>query len=111
MRRFPLLFAPLALILALNLAACGNKGPLVRPPVEDADVEADLEADTAPAEGSVDPAVQPVPPIVDPVDGSDGDVDPVIETDAGDDADADADAGQEGEGDPEPVPAADDGNG
>jgi predicted small lipoprotein YifL len=107
MRRFPLLFAPLALILAVNLAACGNKGPLVRPPVEDADVEADLEADTAPAEGAVDPAVQPVPPIVDPVDGSDGDVDPVIETDAVDDADA----GQEGEGDPEPVPAADDGNG
>lgn len=109
MRRFPLLFAPLALILAVNLAACGNKGPLVRAPADDADVEADLDADTAPVEGSVDPSVEPVPPIVDPVDGSEGDDGPVIEPDPVDDADADAT--EDGEGDPAPVPAADDDNG
>lgn len=33
MRRSSLLLAPLALLLALGLAACGNKGPLVYAPL------------------------------------------------------------------------------
>lgn len=52
MRRFPILLAPLALLLAFNLVACGNKGPLVRPSdiedVEDvSDDEPELEEEQA----------------------------------------------------------------
>ena len=50
MRRFPILLAPLALLsLALTLAACGNKGPLVRASEAAAMEEeaAELEADDA----------------------------------------------------------------
>lgn len=55
MRRFPLSRLPLVLSLALLLAACGNKGPLVLPTpadeveeideVEDVDVIEDVETD------------------------------------------------------------------
>jgi len=72
MRRFPILIAPLALLLALNLVACGNKGPLVRAvDVEDVDVEEDVEED-----------------VIEEVDDIEGDV---IEGDPVDDADADED--------------------
>ncbi|WP_202845357.1 LPS translocon maturation chaperone LptM [Luteimonas saliphila] len=40
MRTSTSILAPLALLLAFNLAACGNKGPLVRP---SADVIEDVE--------------------------------------------------------------------
>ncbi len=59
MRRFPVLLVPLALLFALNLAACGNKGPLVRAvdaqDVEDAEDVEEEEAEQAPAaDDSVD---------------------------------------------------------
>ena len=41
MRRSSMLLAPMALLFALLLAACGNKGPLVYAPApDDEDVEA-----------------------------------------------------------------------
>lgn len=46
MRTSRSILAPLALLLAFNLAACGNKGPLVRPSadeIEDAEVVEELE--------------------------------------------------------------------
>ena len=75
MRRFPILVAPLALLLAFNLVACGNKGPLVRAvDVEDIDVE---EAeDVEDIEQTEDDAVEG---------------DPVIDAEADADADADTD--------------------
>ena len=49
MRRFSIFLAPLALLFALNLAACGNKGPLVRASdaeqMEEAEVEEDVDVD------------------------------------------------------------------
>ena len=80
MRRLQIL-APLALLSILFLAACGNMGPLVRPPVEavepledeaieeDAGREAEAEpaddeaADAADADGTGDdvPPSDPVP--------------------------------------------------
>ena len=86
MRRFPILLAPLALLLAFNLVACGNKGPLVRPSdiedVEDvSDDEPELEEEQAAdpedevldetdgqAEDTSDDAVE-VPPPADPGNG------------------------------------------
>ncbi|HRO26749.1 MAG TPA: lipoprotein [Luteimonas sp.] len=61
MRKSSLLLAPLALVLALNLVACGNKGPLVRPSVDDVEEydaveDVDEEAtDAADADPEVDP--------------------------------------------------------
>jgi|SRR5690554_4022830 len=72
MRRFPIFTAPLALLLALSLVACGNKGPLVRAgDVEETDVEAveDVE-DTDEAEEAEGDVTEG-----DPVD--DADADPV----------------------------------
>ncbi len=86
MRRFPILLAPLALMLAFNLVACGNKGPLVRPSdiedVEDvSDDEPELEEEQAAdpedealdesdgqAEDTSDDPVE-VPPLADPGNG------------------------------------------
>ena len=47
MRRFPMLLAPLALLFALTLAACGNKGPLVRAVDDGQDIEDVGEAEDA----------------------------------------------------------------
>ena len=76
MRRFPILVAPLALLLAFNLVACGNKGPLVRAvDVEDVDVE---EAeDVEDIEQAEDDAVEG-----DPVDDADADADADVDADA-----------------------------
>lgn len=51
MRRSSLLLAPLALLLALGLAACGNKGPLVYAPLPAAE-----EVDEADGSGGADEA-------------------------------------------------------
>ena len=56
-----MLLAPLALLLALNLVACGNKGPLVRPSADDVeDVDAseaavDVEDDATTVDPETDP--------------------------------------------------------
>ena len=72
MRRFPILVAPLALLLAFNLVACGNKGPLVRAvDVEDVDVEEAEDAEDAEdIEQAEDDAVEG-----DPVGDADADAD------------------------------------
>lgn len=85
MRRFSIFLAPLALLFALSLAACGNKGPLVRASdaeqMEEAEVEEDVdvdgdvadddaadddaavdEVDADPVEGAEDPVEVPPPP-------------------------------------------------
>ena len=75
MRRFPILVAPLALLLAFNLVACGNKGPLVRAiDVEDVDVEEveDVE-DNEEVEEVDDDAIEGDPVDGDPVDDADAD--------------------------------------
>ena len=90
MRRFPILLAPLALLFALNLVACGNKGPLVRPSdIEDVEEVADDDV------GAVEEAAGEEP--------EDASWD-------GDDA-ADDEAGMDGNPPGVPPPPADPGNG
>ena len=69
MRRFPILVAPLALLLAFNLVACGNKGPLVRA-VDVEDVDAEEAEDVEDIEQAEDDAVEG-----DPVGDADADAD------------------------------------
>jgi len=88
MRRFPLSHAPLALLLVLTLAACGNKGPLVRAvdpdaiepveeveDVEEVEVEEEVDIDVDAAdEAAEDPVedgepVEVPPPPADPGNG------------------------------------------
>lgn len=65
MRKFLILLAPMALLLAMGLAGCGNKGPLVRPSaadIEDASLDADAgesEPDATDAEALDDDASPP----------------------------------------------------
>jgi len=81
MSRFPTI-ALLALLLASTVAACGNKGPLVRPSAEDVD-DVSIDDPAFDAETSADEATDEVPV---------------------DDADADSDADA-----PPPQPDANDG--
>lgn len=92
MSRFPIIVL-VALLSASWLAACGNKGPLVRPPVEDVVDEADTSlVDPAPLpEVSADEAADDVP------------------VDDADDADEDGEQGEEET--PPPPPPADAGTG
>ena len=96
MRRFPILLAPLALLLALNLVACGNKGPLVRPSdIEDVEDVADDDVGAVEEEAGEEPAD--------------------TSWDAADDAAGDSDADDDTEMDDDPAevpqPPADPGNG
>ncbi|TWT20377.1 hypothetical protein FQY83_11685 [Luteimonas marina] len=59
MSRFPII-ALLALALAFTLAACGNKGPLVRPSVEDVE-DVSVDDPALDAETSADEAAEEVP--------------------------------------------------
>jgi len=71
MSRFPII-ALLALALAFTFAACGNKGPLVRPSAEDVE---DVSVDDDPAldaETSADETAEDVP-----VDDADDDASPL----------------------------------
>lgn len=85
------ILAPLALLLAFNLAACGNKGPLVRPSADEVEGVEDVEV--------VEPAAEDAP-VADPDETTpveDIPIDDVPVEEADEDADVDtpppADAG------------------
>lgn len=58
MSRFPIIL--LAAVMALSLSACGNKGPLVRPSVEDVE-DVSVDDPALDAETSADEAAEDVP--------------------------------------------------
>jgi predicted small lipoprotein YifL len=77
------ILAPLALLLVLNLAACGNKGPLVRPSAEPIEDVEDVEPASEDAPVADPDETTPVEDI--PVEDTDEDagVDPPPPADAG----------------------------
>lgn len=60
MRTRPSILAPLALLLVLQLVACGNKGPLVRASADEAETVEETVDDAA-EEGLEDQDVDPEP--------------------------------------------------
>lgn len=84
MRRFPTLLAPLALLsLALTLAACGNKGPLIRASEaaamdEAAELERDADAATLEDDAGEEPPAETPPedPVEDDADATGAEVPP-----------------------------------